>query len=253
MEQGAAPALVASGHFGDAYCGPALGPAATLGHWNLDPLLIVAIIGLAAVYWRTRSPDLADDRPAVALGALALVLYVSPFCAAGASLFLVRVLHHLALALVAAPLAAGLLASRLRRAPGGLTLWTVVAATAMWAWHSPGLYDWAAADAAGYWLMQASIFGSALMFWDRLARAPGPAAIAALLAAMVAMGALGAVITLVPDALYPAHFATTAAWGLSPLEDQQVAGLIMWAPASAIYLVAALLLVRRLFATGTAA
>ena len=245
--------MAGNGHFGDAYCGPAMGPTETLGHWNFDPLLIGALVGLSALYWRMRSPDLANDRRALTLGVLTLFLYVSPFCAAGASLFLVRVLHHLGLALVAAPLAAGLLASRLRRAPGGLTLWTVIAAAAMWAWHSPGLYDWAAADAAGYWLMQASIFGSALMFWDRLARAPGPAAIAALLAAMVAMGALGAVITLVPDALYQAHFATTAAWGLSRLEDQQVAGLIMWAPASAIYLVAALLLVRRLFATGTAA
>ena len=35
------------------------------------------------------------------------------------------------------------------------------------------------------------------------------------------------------------------AWDLTPLEDQQLAGLIMWAPAAAIYLVAALLIAGR--------
>jgi len=34
------------------------------------------------------------------------------------------------------------------------------------------------------------------------------------------------------------HYATTAAWGLTPLEDQQLAGLIMWIPAGLAYLVA---------------
>jgi putative membrane protein len=63
---------------------------------------------------------------------------------------------------------------------------------------------------------------------------------------MVAMGLLGALITLSSVPLYAAHFATTAPWGLTPLEDQQIGGLIMWAPASAVYLVAALSMVRDL-------
>ena len=46
--------------------------------------------------------------------------------------------------------------------------------------------------------------------------------------------------------LYPAHFATTSAWGLTPLEAQQIAGLIMWAPAAAVYLFVALRLVGRM-------
>ena len=71
-------------------------------------------------------------------------------------------------------------------------------------------------------------------------RASPLAAIAALLATMVQMGVLGALITFAPSALYAPHWSTTAAWGLAPLEDQQLAGLVMWAPAAAAYLLAAL-------------
>jgi cytochrome c2 len=53
-------------------------------------------------------------------------------------------------------------------------------------------------------------------------------------------GLLGAALTLSPRAWYPAHAATTGAWGLSPLEDQQLAGLIMWVPASVIFVAAGL-------------
>ncbi|MFN3387777.1 MAG: cytochrome c oxidase assembly protein, partial [Allosphingosinicella sp.] len=58
---------------------------------------------------------------------------------------------------------------------------------------------------------------------------------------------LGALITFSNSALYAPHYLTTAAWGFAPLEDQQVAGLIMWAPAAGLYLAAALLLTGRWF------
>ena len=87
--------------------------------------------------------------------------------------------------------------------------------------------------------MQASLLGSALGFWNAVRLAPIPGAIVALLATMVQMGLLGALLTFAGSPLYAPHFATTAAWGLGPLEDQQLAGLIMWAPAAAVYLAAA--------------
>jgi hypothetical protein len=62
---------------------------------------------------------------------------------------------------------------------------------------------------------------------------------------MVQMGLLGALITFAANPLYAPHFATTLPWGLDPLEDQQLAGLIMWAPAAAIYLAAALFIAGR--------
>ena len=72
------------------------------------------------------------------------------------------------------------------------------------------------------------------------------AAVVALLAAMLAMGLLGAVLTFAGQAVYAPHFYTTLAWGMTPLEDQQAAGLIMWAPASALYLFAALAVLGRM-------
>ena len=52
--------------------------------------------------------------------------------------------------------------------------------------------------------------------------------------------ALGAILTFAGQAVYAPHFHTTLAWGMTPLEDQQAAGLIMWAPAAAAYLLVAL-------------
>ena len=50
------------------------------------------------------------------------------------------------------------------------------------------------------------------------------------------MGLLAALIVFAPRPLYALHFATTQPWGLSPLADQQLAGLLMWLPASLPYL-----------------
>ena len=63
---------------------------------------------------------------------------------------------------------------------------------------------------------------------------------------MLLMGLLGALIVFAGQPLYAPHFASGAAWGLGPLEDQQAAGLIMWAPAAAAYLLVALLKMRAL-------
>jgi cytochrome c2 len=53
-------------------------------------------------------------------------------------------------------------------------------------------------------------------------------------------GALGALLTFAPSLWYPAYAATTGPWGISPLDDQQLGGLIMWIPGSIAYLIAGL-------------
>ena len=93
---------------------------------------------------------------------------------------------------------------------------------------------------AAYALMQLTILGSALAFWVGVRRAPPAAALAAILATTVVMGLLGALITFAARPLYAPHFASTLSWGVSPLEDQQLAGIIMWAPGSIAYLLAAI-------------
>jgi cytochrome c oxidase assembly factor CtaG len=53
---------------------------------------------------------------------------------------------------------------------------------------------------------------------------------------------LGALLTFARTVWYPVYSGTTLSWGLTPLEDQQLGGLIMWVPAGAVYIVAALAL-----------
>jgi putative membrane protein len=55
-------------------------------------------------------------------------------------------------------------------------------------------------------------------------------------------GVLGAFITFASTLWYPAYSDTTQSWGLTPLEDQQLGGLIMWIPAGLVYIVAGLAL-----------
>ena len=98
---------------------------------------------------------------------------------------------------------------------------------------------------ATFWAMQVSITGTATVWWTKLVRAPAPAAAVASLATMVAMGLLGALLAFANRAFYAPHWLTTQGWGLSPLEDQQLAGIIMWAPGSLVYLLAALAILYR--------
>ena len=70
---------------------------------------------------------------------------------------------------------------------------------------------------------------------DMASTQPGSALIA-LVATIAQMGLLGAIIVFAPRPLYLVHLISTAPWGLSPLADQQLAGLLMWVPAMLPYL-----------------
>jgi putative membrane protein len=218
------------------YCGAAPGPDLWLGRWNLDPLLLAALALLALALWRPAAAPRAGLRWAWGLAAL---LYVSPLCALSSAFFTVRVAHHMALVLAIAPLLAHGLGPALRRLPAPLWTCTAVACAVFWAWHAPAPYAAALSSHALYALMQLSLLASATLFWLAVRRTSPAAAIAAILVTMVLMGLLGALILFAAAPLYEPHFASTLAWGVSPLADQQLAGLLMWAPGSLAYLAAA--------------
>lgn len=232
------------------YCGPAPDPADVLGRWNGDPVLlsVLALAVSVGVYLAVKGRSGAVFLLGAA-GVLGLV-FVSPLCALSSALFTVRTLHHLLLVLVAAPLLALCLP---RTGTPRLWLATAVQGVVFWAWHAPGLYAAALSDDLVYWVMQLTILGSAVWFWTAVRASGAAAAVAGLLAAMLAMGLLGALIVFAGHPLYGPHFATTLAWGMTPLEDQQAAGLIMWAPAAAAYLLVALWRVNGLFSHKEAA
>lgn len=227
------------------YCGAAPSPAELLARWNFDPLLLVGLALLTAGYvMGLREPRSRQRWFAAAAGLLA-ILFVSPFCALTSALFSARVVHHIVLTAIVAPLLVLSVGPARLRLPGGLTLWTAIHALVFWLWHAPPVYGWALSSDAAYWLMQTTLLISAIGLWNAVRRAPALAAIGGLLATMVQMGLLGALITFSGEALYAPHLIGPQLWGFSPLEDQQLAGLIMWAPAAGLYLAAALVVLGR--------
>jgi putative membrane protein len=225
------------------YCGEAPGPEIWLSRWNLDPVLGAVLLLLALALWRASvGHGITRERLLSLRGAWALtvVLYVSPLCALSSAFFTVRVFHHLALVLVMAPLLAFGCEPWLRRLPTSLWSATAIAAVIFWTWHAPAPYAAALSSDGIYALMQFTILASAMGFWIAVRRSGPAAAMGAILVTTVLMGLLGALITFAARPLYAPHFASTLDWGVSPLEDQQLAGITMWAPGSIAYLAAAM-------------
>jgi putative membrane protein len=217
-----------------AYCGvPAL-PADFWTRWNFDPLLLAVLAGLAFTIVRRKSANASAGWGAVAL---MLLVFVSPLCAIASALFSARVLHHVLLVAAAAPLLAVAFPMRRLQSPP-LGMLVAINAIILWLWHAPAIYDWGVSTVPSYWLMQASLLASAWLLWRAIlapSAEPGPSLVA-LAITIGQMGLLGALIVFAPRPLYLVHVASTAPWGLSPLEDQQLAGLLMWVPAMLPYL-----------------
>jgi putative membrane protein len=117
----------------------------------------------------------------------------------------------------------------------------------LWAWHAPGPYQAALQAEWLHSLEHLSLLGTALLFWwvvfhpnRQHAWLRGPGGTLFIFLQALQSGLLGALITLASQPWYGAYQSTTAAWGLSALSDQQLAGAIMWVPAGMVYVVGAL-------------
>lgn len=228
------------------YCGEAPTPEAWLGRWNLDPVLLAFLLpALIALLHPGLWRDEAARRRRLMLAwawALAMILYVSPLCALSSAFFSVRVVHHMALVLLIAPLLAIGLDPWLRRLPSPPWICTAVSAAVFWIWHAPAPYAQALSSDAVYALMQSTLLASAVLFWLAVRRAEPVLALVMILATTVQTGLLGALITFSARPLYAPHFMSASSWGISALDDQQIAGVVMWAPGSIAYLVAAMMI-----------
>lgn len=230
--------------------------------------------GTAAV-WRRGGPGRGIRYWQVACfaaGLLALFLaLVSPLDALALALFWAHMVQHLLLVLVAAPLLVlgtpliplawslptgwlGRLRSTWRPASPLAATWHalthpivawVLYIGAVLAWHLPALYQAAVRDEAVHVLEHVSFLGAALLFWwtafhgCKLGRLSYGAGVLYLAAAMAVGSGLGALMTFSRTPWYRVYESSSAAWGLTPLEDQQLAGLLMWMPAGMVYVLAA--------------
>jgi cytochrome c oxidase assembly factor CtaG len=227
----------------------------------------------AAAAWRHAGSGRGVKRAqaaffAAGIGVL-LIALVSPIDAMAEDLFWAHMLQHVLLAVVAPPLlVAGV--------PGTAALWAfprpsrrkivrfvqgnraltafwhfitlpaiavVLHAVAIWTWHAPGAYILALRNPAAHALEHLSFLATGSLLWwailfPRRSRSSGYAfGIVLLFVTMMQTGALGALIALSGRVWYPLQAVGAAEWGFTPLQDQQVAGLIMWVLGGVIYII----------------
>jgi cytochrome c oxidase assembly factor CtaG len=253
-------------------CAHGTDPHGTVAAWTFDPWIVtpLLVLGLlyatgSAVLWR-RTAITRQVRGWQALAyftgwmSLALAL-VSPLHWLGEHLLTFHMIEHEIVMAISAPLLAlarpiGILlwslprrvriaSGRFLKRPAVDAAWrwlsvgrnaTLLHGVAIWVWHAPLWFDAAVANVAVHRLQHLSFLLTAILFWWSVLRR-GDSGVGAwhLFITMLHTSVLGALMTLAPRVLYEAQTGTAAEWGLTALEDQQLAGLIMWVPAGTIY------------------
>jgi putative membrane protein len=262
-----------------AHAGPSVAPHDLWSAWSVDPLVLIALGAVVITYARGqrrrgRGDAAARQRAWCAAGGIATIgaALLSPLDAASSSLASAHMVQHVVLVLIAAPLLAlarpG--AAIVRGAPVIVrrtwarwrrptrSLWSAIgllaAPVAAWLLHAGALWFWHAAvpyDAAVRieWIHAAehtTFLGSAFLFWRAVVPPVGsrrsPDGIGIMLVFAMALQAvfLSALLTFATTPWYDVYAHSTAAWGITRLDDQQLAGAIMWVPAGLIYVAAGL-------------
>jgi cytochrome c oxidase assembly factor CtaG len=113
-------------------------------------------------------------------------------------------------------------------------------------WHVPSLFEAVLHNELVHTVQHLSFLLSALLFWWALIHARGwmgyGAAVLYVFTTSIHSGLLGALLTFSQTVWYPSYIGLTSSWGLTPIEDQQLGGLIMWIPAGVLYAIAGLAL-----------
>ena len=238
--------------------------------------LFLFLAGLARLVRRARKFPYAQTLLFLGGWCVLAIALVSPVHAAGEHSFAMHMFEHELLMLVAAPL---LIAAR----AGGILLWslphraraavsqfllakpvaglwqtltdpvvaTLLQAIALWAWHTPAWFDTALSSPGWHIVQHLSFLLSALLFWSSMfgvhRRRKPVLAIGCLFATAIVSGALGALMALSTSPWYAAYRASDVdLFGLSPTQDQQIAGLLMWIPGGLVHTAVALLLLSKL-------
>lgn len=238
--------------------------------WTPDPLAIGAVTASSLVYacglgrlWSSVGVGHGIRRweaGTFALGQLTLLLaLVSPIDRLSDMLFSAHMTQHEILMVVAPPLVVlgrpgvalawalprlGRVTSRFGSAP---VVALVAHAVAVWLWHVPALFEAALRSEAVHAVQHATFFGTAALFWwsivrGRWGRAGYGISVVFVFATATHTSVLGALLTVAERVWYPLNAArlSGAGVGLDPVEDQQLAGLVMWVPAGVVLVLAAL-------------
>ncbi|PWT81938.1 MAG: cytochrome c oxidase assembly protein [Blastocatellia bacterium] len=212
-----------------------------------------------------------------------LVVFIaiaSPLDALGALLLYIHMTQHMLLIMVAPPLIwlgqpivpmlralppklakrllGPLLRCRALRAAGraftrATVCWLALTA-AMLLWHVPQLYEIALHSEGWHEIQHACFFAAALLFWSRVIHVwpnrlttPRWTTIPYLVSADLINTALSAVLSFSTHVLYPTYASAPRILAISPIEDQALAGVIMWVPGSIAFLLPAVMVIVQLF------
>jgi putative membrane protein len=226
--------------------------------------------------WQATKPGngiRAWEASSYAAGWLAIVIaLVSPLHPWGRVLFSAHMTQHEVLMLVAAPLLVlgkPLIAflwafhHETARKISGWTkarwwqlIWKILSnafaawlihAIILWAWHIPSLFEATIRNDFVHALQHFSFLFSALLFWWAVLHGRQKSigygmAVLYMFSTALHSGLLGALLTFTNSVWYPVYNRTAPFWGLTPIEDQQLGGLIMWVPAGIVYIIAGLAL-----------
>ncbi|MFA9477385.1 cytochrome c oxidase assembly protein [Phycisphaerales bacterium AB-hyl4] len=248
--------------------------------WNIDPVIIPVLLLLSTLYtvglinmWRRAGTGHGVSRlqaTAFAFAILSLVVaLISPVDVLAIELSWVHMIQHMIIMMIAAPLFviaaptrvmlfAFTTVGRVRlgamfRMPGPYLLWQplltwALYAFTLWIWHIPTLYEAALRNELVHDAQHLAFFIASCLFWrvllDPLSRLRLNLGLGVLylFTSSLHSSALGVFLALSPRVWYPHYETTTAAWNLTALEDQQLAGLVMWMPACTLYAAAAALM-----------
>jgi cytochrome c oxidase assembly factor CtaG len=247
--------------------------------WSFDPVVVAGVLFLAVIYvgaWRrarvSAGPRAAGyGRMAVFACGLLVVLaaLVSPIDRLGQQLMVMHMVQHILL-LDIAPilLILGLTKVLLRPATRRMNAierragylahpaFAVIAyAGLMWLWHIPAMYDVALRNDPIHVLEHLCFaFAGALYWWHLLSpirsrmRLGGMGPVMYMVSTKLLVGILGLVLAFAPAAIYPFYEHHPHYWGLTPGEDQNMAGLLMTLEQSIVMGIALVYLFLRMLA-----
>lgn len=251
-------------------------PGWTLAPSVTVPLLLSALLYAIGYVRLQRRSDGGRERNrrhawrfAAGWGVLALAV-VSPLHEGGERSFTLHMIEHELIMVPAALLIAvsqplgvmlwGLPSGLRQGLSGGARWWQSLAdpvvatglqALALILWHAPALFDRALGHEGWHIAQHLSFLASALLFWwamTRAARGNALTAAACLFVTSLIGGGLGALMAFSSSPWYAGYAAMgMTPFGLTPAQDQQLAGLIMWIPGGLAHAGAALILLARLF------
>jgi cytochrome c oxidase assembly factor CtaG len=228
--------------------------------WNTEALLLVPAM-TAAYFWALRRTPAPRWRIACWLAAMALLLAVTITPIETISLNFLLSVHLIQNVVLAewAPLLVVLaippgLAVRVPHVPPlpALVLWAVNYGV----WHLPWIYDGALRHPHSLLHLEHALYflTGLLLWWPVVHGALSAGAKAAyVFGAFLLASPIGLMMALVPDPIYDFYVDAPRLWGLSPILDQQIAGVSMAAAEAVVFFAAFALFFARFFAEQDAA